>query len=515
MSNLSDLLPSGGGSKSAEFVASGTLPNGTPVILNSNGTVTAVGLSSQSVPIEVPTGTKTSFETIQIKSSDVNWDGDTGHFIVVWQKSASAAADRYGAAKVGTVVGNVITYGSTYVFSSNYSADVKIAIDPNTAGKFTIAWSGSPSGSRVPRAIIGTYTGTGASASMSFGTEFIIENVATGTSNIAITYDKNTAGRFVYMYQATGSSSIGRGVCGNIASGATTATMGSIVTWSATTVAFVESIGYDKTADKFITSYRDSSASNALSAIVGTISSTNTLTFGTRTTSSITGMSESYIAVDPLRTNSSVIAYRIGAVPQALVATLSGTAVSFGTPVTFSTGDTYNLAVMMGSGTQDVGGLFYVSDYGPTGVYTIKARSLTVSGTSISYGTEYTMQTNTDAYHTSAEFNPAQSGQFVATYNDPNSPAAGNSRLGQLLVGSQQATNLTTTNFVGMPDESYASGATATVVAKGGVSLNQTSLTIGTTYYVQDNGSLGTSAGTVNVEAGRAISATSILLKGK
>lgn len=515
MSNLSDLLPSGGGSKSAEFVASGTLPNGTPVILNSNGTVTAVGLSSQSVPIEVPTGTKTSFETIQIKSSDVNWDGDTGHFIVVWQKSASAAADRYGAAKVGTVVGNVITYGSTYVFSSNYSADVKIAIDPNTAGKFVIAWSGSPSGSRVPRAIIGTYTGTGASASMSFGTEFIIENVATGTSNIAITYDKNTAGRFVYMYQATGSSSIGRGVCGNIASGATTATMGSIVTWSATTVAFVESIGYDKTADKFITSYRDSSASNALSAIVGTISSTNTLTFGTRTTSSITGMSESYIAVDPLRTNSSVIAYRIGAVPQALVATLSGTAVSFGTPVTFSTGDTYNLAVMMGSGTQDVGGLFYVSDYGPTGVYTIKARSLTVSGTSISYGTEYTMQTNTDAYHTSAEFNPAQSGQFVATYNDPNSPAAGNSRLGQLLVGSQQATNLTTTNFVGMPDESYASGATATVVAKGGVSLNQTSLTIGTTYYVQDNGSLGTSAGTVNVEAGRAISATSILLKGK
>tara|TARA_B110000977_G_scaffold195719_1_gene274680 strand:+ start:23 stop:1570 length:1548 start_codon:yes stop_codon:yes gene_type:complete len=515
VSNLSDLLPSGGGSKSAEFVASGTLPNGTPVILNSNGTVTAVGLSSQSVPIEVPTGTKTSFETIEIKSSDVNWDGDTGHFIVVWQKSASAAADRYGAAKVGTVVGNVITYGSTYVFSSNYSADVKIAIDPNTAGKFVIAWSGSPSGSRVPRAIIGTYTGTGASASMSFGTEFIIENVATGTSNIAITYDKNTAGRFVYMYQATGSSSIGRGVCGNIASGATTATMGSIVTWSATTVAFVESIGYDKTADKFITSYRDSSASNALSAIVGTISSTNTLTFGTRTTSSITGMSESYIAVDPLRTNSSVIAYRIGAVPQALVATLSGTAVSFGTPVTFSTGDTYNLAVMMGSGTQDVGGLFYVSDYGPTGVYTIKARSLTVSGTSISYGTEYTMQTNTDAYHTSAEFNPAQSGQFVATYNDPNSPAAGNSRLGQLLVGSQQATNLTTTNFVGMPDESYASGATATVVAKGGVSLNQTSLTIGTTYYVQDNGSLGTSAGTVNVEAGRAISATSILLKGK
>ena len=510
MSNLSELLPSGGGQNEVEFVASGTLPNGKPVILNSNGTVTAVGLSAQSVPIEVPTGTKTSFETIEIKSSDVNWDGDTGHFIVVWQKSASAAADRYGAAKVGTVVGNVITYGSTYVFSSAYSADVKIAIDPNTAGKFTIAWSGSPSGSRVPRAIIGTYTGTGASASMSFGTEFVIEDTATGTSNIAITYDKNTAGRFVYMYQATGSGSKGRGVCGNIASGATTATMGSIVTWSETAVAFVESIGYDKTADKFITSYRDSSASNALSAIVGTISSTNTLTFGTRTTSSITGMSESYIAVDPLRTNSSVIAYRIGAVPQALVATLSGTAVSFGTPVTFSTGDTYNLAVMMGSGTQDVGGLFYVSDYGPTGVYTIKARSLTVSGTSISYGTEYTMQTNTDAYHTSAEFNPAQSGQFVSTYNDPNSPAAGNSRLGQLLVGLQQATNLTSTNLLGISAEAITSGATGKINVLGGLNEGQSSLTPASIYYVQSNGTISTVSTSPAQKIGQAISATTL-----
>ena len=67
----------------------------------------------------------------------------------------------------------------------------------------------------------------------------------------------DTAGRFVVMYQATGSGSIGRGVCGNIASGATTATMGTIVTWASTSSAFIESIGYDKTADKFITSYGD------------------------------------------------------------------------------------------------------------------------------------------------------------------------------------------------------------------------------------------------------------------
>ena len=39
MSNLSELLPSGGGQNQVEFVASGTLPNGKPVILKTNGQV--------------------------------------------------------------------------------------------------------------------------------------------------------------------------------------------------------------------------------------------------------------------------------------------------------------------------------------------------------------------------------------------------------------------------------------------------------------------------------------------
>ena len=65
-----------------------------------------------------------------------------------------------------------------------------------------------------------------------------------------------------------------------------------------------------------------------------------------------------------------------------------------------------------------------------------------------------------------------------------------------------------------MPDAAYSSGATATVTLQGGVSLNQSSLVIGSTYYIQSNGSLATSEGTPSVEAGKAISATSLLLKG-
>ena len=49
MTNLSELLPSGGGAKEFSAVASGTLPNGQTVILKSDGKVEAVGSSSEAV----------------------------------------------------------------------------------------------------------------------------------------------------------------------------------------------------------------------------------------------------------------------------------------------------------------------------------------------------------------------------------------------------------------------------------------------------------------------------------
>ena len=53
---------------------------------------------------------------------------------------------------------------------------------------------------------------------------------------------------------------------------------------------------------------------------------------------------------------------------------------------------------------------------------------------------------------------------------------------------------------------------------QGGVSTNQSSLAIGSTYYVQIDGTLATSAdsnsGAPSVVAGKAVSATTLLLKG-
>lgn len=71
-------------------------------------------------------------------------------------------------------------------------------------------------------------------------------------------------------------------------------------------------------------------------------------------------------------------------------------------------------------------------------------------------------------------------------------------------------TNLTASNFLGIASGSVTNGQTATIQLTGNVDDAQTGMTVNDTMYVQDNGTLANSAGTVNVVAGRALSATQL-----
>ena len=82
----------------------------------------------------------------------------------------------------------------------------------------------------------------------------------------------------------------------------------------------------------------------------------------------------------------------------------------------------------------------------------------------------------------------------------------------QVLRTSASST-LTTSNMIGFTGaDSYTNGQTATVKVVGNVST-QSGLTPGEKYYVQDNGSLATTAGSISVVAGRALSATQLLIQ--
>ena len=106
MSNLSDLLPAGGGGLTAEFVASGALPNGTPIILNANGTVTAVAGSSVADSVTSPVN-YASVEPSQMRSA---YDTTNNKVIICYRQYVSGVGS--SMVVVGTVSSGSITFGT-------------------------------------------------------------------------------------------------------------------------------------------------------------------------------------------------------------------------------------------------------------------------------------------------------------------------------------------------------------------------------------------------------------------
>ena len=74
--------------------------------------------------------------------------------------------------------------------------------------------------------------------------------------------------------------------------------------------------------------------------------------------------------------------------------------------------------------------------------------------------------------------------------------------------------SLTSENFIGITPSAYPTGAGAEIQTKGAVNEQQSGLTAGQSYYVQTDGTLGTSADNPSVFAGTAVSATKIIVKG-
>jgi hypothetical protein len=82
-------------------------------------------------------------------------------------------------------------------------------------------------------------------------------------------------------------------------------------------------------------------------------------------------------------------------------------------------------------------------------------------------------------------------------------------------IATAGTTNLTAGNYLGIADAAYADGVTATIqLSSPSIDDSQSGLTTGSTYYVQENGTLSTVAGTPSVKAGIALSATQLLIQG-
>jgi hypothetical protein len=127
----------------------------------------------------------------------------------------------------------------------------------------------------------------------------------------------------------------------------------------------------------------------------------------------------------------------------------------------------------------------------------------TITGTSVSFGTPLSILSVGVGAGTVAAGAAPQTGICYSTN------AASTTTVAQLYT--PPASNIT--QFIGIAKASVSSGASVDVNTLGAVNTQVTGLTPGSTYYLDNAGAL-TTASTTGVKAGRALSATNILVTG-
>ena len=477
MSNLTDLLPAGAGGKQVSFVASGAISNGVTVGLNSDGTVSAV--ASDANPEVV--GAKTIFESGSTYYTAIAYDSVSEKIVIAYRDTSNS---NYGTAIVGTVSGTSISFGTPVVFDTGNTQFISITY----AGSNNVVISYMDgNNSNYGASIVGTVSGT----SISFGTSTVFGS----HTSYYISSAFDSASSKVLIFYANQSSNYAATLKVGTVSG-TSISFGSPLTVDSNG-AWHTSCVYDATNQKIICSYADTGSSTAGKAFVATISGTS-VSAGSIATFQANGVNHTSTAYDSFN-EKIVIAYRL-TVGYAVVATVSGTSISFGTPVSFDT-NVGSLSCVFNSSAKKIT-IFY-EDVGTSryGTYVVG----TVNGTNISFTTK-TVFNNDRADYIASVYDTAAE-KIVVAFRDTNYPSAG-AGYGRSFVFQNEASNFA--DFIGISDAAISNAASGSVTIKGGISTNVTGLTPNATYYVQDDGSLSTTAS--SVLAGKALSSTSINL---
>ena len=449
MSNLSELLPAGGGGKNVDFVASGTLASGQTVALKSDGTVTAVDETAISGAV----GTTSQFSGGDIASSAIAYDSTNNKILVAY---SDYTASQNGKAVVGTVSGTNITFGTPVQFSGPTLGDNnrRIGICFNsTEGKFVIAYRDS-SINNSGRAITATISGT----SVSFGSSAVFTTDVTNYQ--ACSYD-STSNKVVIVYSNDSDGGDGYGVVATISG--TSLSFGTPVEFESGYTYFPVPV-YDSNANKTVIVYRDGGNSNYGTAIVATVSST-AISYGSSVVFEAAQTEHQTAAFDSVN-NKIVIAYADmgnSGYGTSIVGTVSGTSISFGTAAVFHSIATGNVQMQA---AYNVKARKTVIGYGGSSVDGTYVEA-TVSGTSLSFSSPVT-------FESVGYINQAPA---VAAYDSTNFLVLFSFREAAVGTGDAVAirsayTSTNNTDFIGITDAAISNSATGEVVVQGGVITN-------------------------------------------
>jgi len=477
-------------------VANGTITKGAPVVVNADGTV---GPSAGSV--DFLEGTAVQFSSQY--DGGITYDSTNNKIVIAWPDESNSA---YGTAIVGTIDSsdNSVTFGSSAVFHSGslYVKPKGLIHDPSN-NKIVIAYQNRDN-SNYGTAVVATITGT----SISFGTPVVFQSDYVSQPSLAYS---SVAGKILFAWRQPNNDDC-NAVVGTVSG--TSISFGSVAKF-AETGNYVD-VSYITTADKFCLTYRDNSAGGSAhpaEAIIATISGTS-VSYGSANQVSPTPNSNSekpnYIQNHYDTVNDKIIfSYSTsGGGGFAVVGTLSGTSLSFGSTVNFDSSTMDNLGSEF---DENVGKILIFYRDSSSGSNLRKYIIGTVSGTSISFNTKSGFGGNTASTSKYTTTYDSGSKRTVIAWDD-----ASDSENGYVTVFTVDGTaqNLTSENYMGIARSGATSGSGIVVDTQGAISDTQTGLTAGQSYFVQTDGTLGTTAASPSVFAGTAVSATKLIVKG-
>tara|TARA_R100001460_G_scaffold105205_2_gene151587 strand:- start:46 stop:2637 length:2592 start_codon:yes stop_codon:yes gene_type:complete len=447
MSNLSDLLPAGGGAKVITATASGNLATGQTVILQSDGTVKAVAevAHSENIGSAVTYGASN-----QTEYPAVVFDPDSNKVIVAYRDNGNS---NYGTARVGTVSGNSISFGTAVVFQSSGTNHVDASYDTGE-DKVLIAYQSYDEGNGPAKAIVGTVSGT----SISFGSALEVEGNQSLYVNVAYSPD---AAKHMIIYADGGNSNRGAARLLTVSGTSVTRTNPEEV-FESNSVSDPMAVFYDTTNDKFVVVYNDNNTRGR--AKVGTVSGSS-ISFGSgEAFSPASDTAEDIVATFDSNLNKIVVAYqdydnsRRGV---AVVGEVSGTSISFGTGVVFSSNIVDVHSIVFDSVANKVVIQYRDQNNSDYGYYVVGTPT---AGNSISYATPVAITNYNNNFGGSAF--DTNAGRTVIALSDST-----NNR-GKAYVLQLAGASTNSSDFVGITNQAINNSASGEVVVEGGVITN-------------------------------------------
>ena len=368
----------------------------------------------------------------------------TGDITVVSYTEAVTTFD--GFAVAGTVSGTSISFGPALNFTGDvtYSSNGRNTIYDPDANKFVSAYRGAGSVVYTPSttnltstnfvgiadagistSATGTIVVQGGTVSMVAdttytvtvaGAKFVIDGVSQATLNLyegsTYTFDQAEGTNATHPLRFSASSD---GTHGTIT--AQTFTTEPSLNWPCAV--------YDTTNDKIVIAYRYwTGSANVGAVIVGTVSG-NSITYGTPSVMAPSAFPTDTTITYDSNANKVVISYRDANNSDygtSVVATVSGTSTSFGTPVVYSSGNTYPASTFDSSNNKVVIAYKDAAD-GDAG----KGIVGTVSGTSISFGTAVEFASQCDRLNCTFD---SSTNTVVVQYRDEANSAYGTANVG-------------------------------------------------------------------------------------